>query len=94
MKKEIDLNAINKLCQMSQLEFSEDDKITLMHEVQSITQLLDNMKEVPEESSFLHTQKISDLRKDTPCESMDKSDVFQNAPRSCSDYFVVPKVVD
>lgn len=79
---------------MSQLEFSDEDKIILMNEVKSITQLLDNMNEVPEESSFLSAQKISDLRQDTPCEGLDKSDVFLNAPKKYDDYFVVPKVVD
>lgn len=94
MKKNIDLNEIDKLCNMSQLQFSDEDKKSLLLEVISITELLDKMNDVDEESSFLATQKLSDLRNDIPLESMDMDEVFLNAKNRSGDYFSVPKVVD
>lgn len=94
MKKEIDLEMIDKLCRMSQLKFSDEDKSALLTEVKSITKLLDNMSDVEEESDFLQTQKLGDLRVDEGKEGLDAGDVFLNAPNSHNDYFVVPKVVD
>ena len=94
MNSRIDSSEIDKLCKMSALEFSDEDKITLISEVNSIKSMLDKLGEVEDEQSFLNTQKLGDLREDEVCDGMSESEVFLNSPRSSDGYFIVPKVVD
>ena len=94
MNSRIDSSEIDKLCKMSALEFSDEDKITLISEVNSIKGMLDKLGEVEDEQAFLNTQKLSDLREDEVCDGMGESEVFLNAPHSSNGYFIVPKVVD
>lgn len=94
MDSRIDSNEIDKLCKMSALEFSDDDKLILIDEVNSIKGMLDKLGEVENEQAFLNTQKISDLREDEVQDGLSESDVFLNAPHASNGYFIVPKVVD
>lgn len=94
MDSRIDSSEIDKLCKMSALEFSDEDKITLIAEVNSIKSMLDKLGEVEDEQAFLNTQKLSDLREDEVRDGMSESEVFLNAPHSSNGYFIVPKVVD
>lgn len=94
MNSRIDSSEIDKLCKMSALEFGDEDKITLISEVNSIKSMLDKLGEVEDEQLFLNTQKLGDLREDEVCDGMSESEVFLNAPRSSNGYFIVPKVVD
>lgn len=94
MKKEIDRALIDKLCDMSKLEFNDDDKNVLLQEVNSITQMLEGLGEVTQTPNFLNSQKLSDLRQDVATDGMDEENVFLNANKSKDNFFVAPKVVD
>lgn len=94
MRKEITKSDIDKLSNMSALEFSDEDKETLITEVQSITTMLSTLQNEEVEQNFLTTQKLEDLRSDSTADGLEPSQVFLNAPKSKGGYFVVPKVVD
>lgn len=94
MKTEIKTYDIDKLCQLSYLEFDEEHKQILLNEVQSITDMLGKLADVKEDKAFVLSEKLTGLREDKVCESMKREDVFLNAPNSSNGYFVVPKVVD
>lgn len=94
MRKEITKSDIDKLSNMSALEFSDEDKETLITEVQSITTMLSTLQNEEVEQNFLTTQKLEDLRSDSAADGLEPSQVFLNAPKAQGGYFVVPKVVD
>lgn len=94
MRKEITKSDIDKLSNMSALEFSDEDKETLITEVQSITTMLSTLQNEEVEQNFLTTQKLEDLRSDSTADGLEPSQVFLNAPKAQGGYFVVPKVVD
>lgn len=94
MRKEITKSDIDKLSNMSALEFSDEDKETLITEVQSITTMLSTLQNEEVEQNFLTTQKLENLRSDSTADGLRPSQVFLNAPKSKGGYFVVPKVVD
>ena len=94
MRKEITKSDIDKLSNMSALEFSDEDKETLITEVQAITTMLSTLQNEEVEQNFLTTQKLEDLRSDSTADGLEPSQVFLNAPKAQGGYFVVPKVVD
>ena len=95
-KEKITIELIDKLSDLSQLSFSEDEKELLIGEVSGIIEMLDKCDNVSVDDNTLLSRewRIADLRDDEIGESLDSSDVFKNAPMTKNGYFGVPKVVE
>ena len=95
-KEKITIELIDKLSDLSQLSFSEDEKELLIGEVSGIIEMLDKCDNVSVDDNTLLSRewRIADLRDDEIGESLDGADVFKNAPMTKNGYFGVPKVVE
>ena len=94
-KEKITTELIDKLSQMSQLSFSDEEKEVLVGEVSGIIDMLDQCGSIKVEASHRGRMcSIATLREDSIQESMDSEEVFRNAPMSSNGYFGVPKVVE
>lgn len=95
-KEKITIELIDKLSDLSQLSFSEDEKELLIGEVSGIIEMLDKCDNVSVDDNTLLSREwcIADLRDDEIGESLDSADVFKNAPMTKNGYFGVPKVVE
>ena len=95
MKETITINEIDKLCDLSKLEFSDDDKQILLKEVSDIIEMLNQCDGVEIVNlNALTTQNLRDLREDEVGQEMETSDVFTATSHANNGYFVVPKVVE
>ena len=93
--EKITIEKIDKLANMSKLEFSQDEKIILQKEVSGIIDMLDQCGSVTVENTCEKTyQNLKHLRTDTIKEEMDIESVFSATTHAKNGYFVVPKVVD
>ena len=95
MEKNITIEEIEKLAKLSKLQFSDDEKQTLIGEVDGIVKLLNGCDDVKIiDIQDKHAQGLCSLRSDEEKESMDVSDIFVNSNNCRNGYFVVPKVVE
>ena len=80
-KEKITIELIDKLSDLSQLSFSEDEKELLIGEVSGIIEMLDKCDNVSVDDNTLLSRewRIADLRDDEIGESLDSADVFKNA---------------
>lgn len=95
MKETITINDIDKLCELSKLEFSDEDKHALLKEVNGIIEMLNQCDDVNiVNSSNTLVQNLRDLREDEVGQEMDVQDVFSVTNHANNGYFVIPKVVE
>ena len=95
MKETITINEIDKLCDLSKLEFSDEDKQILLKEVSGIIEMLNQCDGVEiVNSNTLATQNLRHLREDEVGQEMETDDVFAATRHANNGYFVVPKVVE
>ena len=94
-KELVTLSDIEHLAEMSGLEFSDVDKQIMLEQVNGILDMFNGCSEA-EENVIERGRIISleDLREDSVRPSLQKDQVYLNAPESQQGYFVVPKVVD
>lgn len=94
-KEKITIETIEKLADLSQLEFTAEEKEKMLTEVTGIIEMLNKCGEVPvDKSNSCEEMGINDLREDEILDSIDSSDAFRNSPISKNGYFGVPKVVE
>ena len=95
MKEKITINDIDRLGELSKLNFTQEEKEKLVTEVTGIIEMLNQIDDVKIDSQVeVQTQKINQLRDDEFKEDMLPNDVFLNSNNCNNGYFVVPKVVD
>ena len=95
MKETITINEIDRLSDLSKLEFSSEDKEILLKEVNGIIDMLNECDDVKiDETVELSSQGLRDLREDEIGKEMEVEDVFSATRYANNGYFVVPKVVD
>lgn len=96
MKKEkITIEEIDRLAELSALEFSEEEKKGLVFQVENILSMLNACQSVDTDKvEYENVHKISDLREDEIGESLPVDEALLNAPKQRKGYFNVPKVVE
>ena len=95
MKETITINEIDKLCDLSKLEFCDEDKQVLLREVAGIIEMLNQCDEVNITNLCNTTvQNLRDLREDEVGQEMENQDVFSATCHASNGYFIVPKVVE
>ena len=95
MKEKISIEDIDKLSELSKLQFTMEEKQVLVNEVDGIIDLLNQCASVEISEEYkVPVQKLSNLRIDEVEQGMDSQDVFSATDRCRGGYFVAPKVVD
>ncbi len=92
----IDNALVDRLAELSKLEFDEQAKEGLKKDLQGILDLVEKLKEVNVdgvEPLIYMTDEKNVLRKDVVKDPVTKEEALQNAPLRDSDYFKVPKVI-
>ncbi len=92
----MDIKTIDHLCDLSKLNFTDNEKEKMIGEMADIISLMDTVKEA--ELSYddrLDNNSIpySDVRKDEAGRSLETEKLLSNTV-SVNDCYVVPKVVD
>lgn len=90
-KKEVD-----KLAHLARLEFSEDEKKSMMEDMDKILKFVDKINELElddVEPLIYMSDERSVMRKDETSPQVTKDEALRNAPDKDTDYFRVPKVL-
>ena len=92
----IDNELVDRLADLSKLEFDDQAKEGLKKDLQKIFDLVQKLEEVNVdgvEPLIYMTDEKNVLRKDVIRDTVSKEEALQNAPQRDSDYFKVPKVI-
>ena len=92
----IDNELVDRLAELSKLEFDEQAKESLKADLEKILDLVKKLEEVNVEGVeplIYMTDEKNVLRKDVVKDTVSKEEALQNAPLRDSDYFKVPKVI-
>ena len=92
----IDNELVDRLSELSKLEFDELAKEGLKKDLQKIFDLVEKLKEIDVEGVeplIYMTDEKNVLRKDVVKDTVTKEEALSNAPQRDSDYFKVPKVI-
>ncbi|MGN1111355.1 MAG: Asp-tRNA(Asn)/Glu-tRNA(Gln) amidotransferase subunit GatC [Oscillospiraceae bacterium] len=92
----VDINTIKHLCNLSKLDYSEDDVSKVMGEMSDIIDLMDEIKEFDltyDDTKDGNEIRFCDTRQDVAEESFPTEKLLSNAENQDGCY-VVPKVVE
>jgi aspartyl-tRNA(Asn)/glutamyl-tRNA(Gln) amidotransferase subunit C len=92
----IDKALVERLAELSKLEFNEEEKTRMISDLQKIMNLIDKLNEVDVEGveplKYMNDEEIQ-WREDEIKGMITKAEALLNAPQKDSDYFKVPKVL-
>ena len=92
----IDNELVERLAELSKLEFDEHSKEGIKKDLQKILDLVQKLEEVNVDGIaplIYMTDEKNILRKDMIQDTVTKEEALQNAPQRDSDYCKVPKVI-
>lgn len=94
---EVNEALIDRLSELSKLEFSKENKGKMVSDLNKMLEFVDKLNEVDTdgvEPLLFMNEEVNQWRKDEEKPSLGQKDALKNAPLSDSDYFKVPKVID
>lgn len=92
----IDNALVDRLAELSKLEFDAAEKERIQNDLQKIFDLVEKLSEVNVdgvEPLIYMSDEVNVLRKDVIKDTVSKADALSNAPQKDSDFFKVPKVI-
>ncbi len=92
----IDNALVERLAELSKLEFEAEEKERIKTDLQKIFDLVEKLNEVDVEGVeplIYMSDEVNVLRKDEVIANTSKADALSNAPQKDSDFFKVPKVI-
>lgn len=92
----MDIKTIDHLCELSKLNYSDDGKVKVMAEMDSIINLMDTIKEfdiVYDDTKDKNEITFSDLRKDAAEESFPTDKLLSNT-EARDNCYVIPKMME
>lgn len=92
----IDNALVERLAELSKLEFDATEKERIQNDLQKIFDLVEKLSEVNVdgvEPLIYMSDEVNVLRKDVIKDTVSKADALSNAPQKDSDFFKVPKVI-
>lgn len=92
----IDRSLINKLAELSKLEFNEEDAAEIQKNLGNILDLVEKLHEVDTEGVeplIYMNENVDVFREDKVKQVISKEEGLKNAPDKDSDYIKVPKVI-
>jgi aspartyl-tRNA(Asn)/glutamyl-tRNA(Gln) amidotransferase subunit C len=92
----IDSALIDRLAELSKLEFNETEKDAIREDLQKMLNFINKLNEVETqgyEPLIFMTDELNQYREDVAEHTITKEEALKNAPKKDSDYFKVPKVI-
>ena len=92
----IDTALVNRLAELSKLEFDEAATLTIQKDLQKIFDMVDKLNELDVagvEPLIYMTDDRNIVRSDEVKNQVTKQEALLNAPQKDSDFFKVPKVI-
>lgn len=93
----INKKTVERLAELSKLEFSELEKENMVKDFQKIVHFVDKLKEVNTEGVdplvYVNENVTNVLRRDEPGEMVSKEQALKNAPEKDSNYIKIPNVL-
>ena len=92
----IDNMLVDKLAELSKLEFDEKAKESIKADLQKIVNMIDTLNKVNVDGVaplIYMSDEVNVLRADEVKGQVPKEDALLNAPQKDSDFFKVPKVI-
>lgn len=93
---QIDNVLVDRLAELSKLEFSDAEKERIKGNLQRVLNLVEKLNEVNTDGvqpMIYMNEEVNILREDKVKGEVSKNDALLNAPQKDSDYFKVPKVL-
>ena len=93
----IDNTTIDKLAELSKLEFDAAAKEEMKKDLSRIVSFVEKLNELDTanvEPLIYMTDEVNNLREDEVKQDISQADALKNAPKKDSDYFKVPKVIN
>lgn len=92
----VDDALIEKLANLSRLEFAEEEKASIKNDLEKMIGFIDKLNELDTSgvAPLLHmSNNVNIFRNDTVNGEISRKDVFKNAPLHDDEFFKVPKVI-
>jgi aspartyl-tRNA(Asn)/glutamyl-tRNA(Gln) amidotransferase subunit C len=93
---QVDDALVEKLAQLSMLEFNEAEKEEIKADLQKMIGFIDTLQQLDTTGvePLMHmTDEVNVLREDIAGGMLTKAEALKNAPHHDADYFKVPKVI-
>lgn len=88
---------VDKLANLSRLEFSGKEKEEIIHDLNRMLEFVSKLNELDTsrvEPLIYMNEETNVLREDEVKQTITQKEALSNAPKKDSDYFKVPKVVE
>ena len=93
----IDKKTVERLAELSKLEFSEKEKEGMVQDFQKIVHFVDKLKELDTEGVkplvYVNENVTNVLREDSPGELVSRENALKNAPVKDTNYIKIPNVL-
>ena len=92
----VDDALIEKLANLSRLEFAEEEKASIKNDLEKMIGFIDKLNELDTSgvAPLLHmSNNLNIFRNETVNGEISRKDVFKNAPLHDDEFFKVPKVI-
>jgi aspartyl-tRNA(Asn)/glutamyl-tRNA(Gln) amidotransferase subunit C len=93
----VDIQTVEKLAELSKLEFDEAAKKEIIHDLNRILGFIEKLNELDTknvEPLIYMNDELNSFREDEERIDVSKEQALKNAPDKDSDYFRVPKVLN
>lgn len=93
----IDKETVEKVAHLARLELAEDEKETMIADMNKILGFMDKLNEVDTsgiEPLVYMTNEINTVREDVIKQEVTHEEALLNAPKHDGDYFLVAKVIE
>ena len=94
---EITEEIIDHIAHLSRLQFEGEDKVAIKNDMSRIINFMAKLEEVNTdnvEPLIFMSEEINVLREDVAVVSVSQAEALKNGPKTDSDYFRIPKVLD
>jgi len=92
----VDRALVDRLAQLSRLEFNEQEKIDIEQDLQKILSFMEQLNEIDTEGIeplVYINEQVNVFREDVVVQTLEKGELLKNAPIHDENYFKVPKVI-
>ena len=93
----VDKKTVERLAELSKLEFSEKEKEEMVKDFQKIVSFVNKLKELDTEGVeplvYVNENITNVLREDIPGEMVSREDALKNAPDKDTNYIKIPNVL-
>ena len=93
----LDEKMVDKIAELSKLEFKDEEKATIINDMNKMLDFVDQLQELNTDNvePLIHmSEEFNVLREDENVKTINQDEALKNAPSKDSTYFKIPKVLD